>query len=116
MPVIEMKANVPVNEEQKKALAAGFVKAFADAGEDAVSHNLLVEIEGGRWIDFREDCGRPAALVSIRPGKMTPEKDYALIVAGCFAALKGVLPEIPHNRVYMTVAENPFWGWDGKLL
>lgn len=61
MPVIEMKANVPINDEQKKALASGFVKAFADAGEDVVSHNLLV---------------------TIRPGSITPERDCAPIAAG----------------------------------
>lgn len=116
MPVIEMKANVPVRPEQKAEIAAGFAKAFEAAGEPVVAGNILVEIDGERWISFRGNAEAPAAVVTIHPGPMTPKEDYAPIVAGFFETLKAVLPEIPQDRIYMTLSEIKSWGWDGKLL
>ena len=116
MPVIEMKTNTAVTVEQKEKIAAGFTKVFEAVGEAEVSQNLLVEIDGDRWIDFRGDAGQPAALVTIHPGPMTPEKDYAGIVAGFFKTVKDVLPDIPKERIYMTVSNISLWGWNGALL
>lgn len=116
MPVIEMKANIPVLKEQKKAIAAGFVQAFVQAGEEMVSKNLLIEIDGDRWIDFRGDSKQPSALVTIHPGPMTPEEDYASIVGGFFATLQEVLPQISADRIYMTISEIRHWGWAGRKL
>lgn len=116
MPVIEMKTNTAVTVEQKGKIAAGFIKAFEAAGETEVSKNLLVEIDGDRWIDFRKDAGQPSALVTIHPGPMTPESHYPRIVEGFFETLQDVLPDIPKERIYMTVSNINFWGWNGALL
>lgn len=92
------------------------MRAFAEAGEEAVSKNLLVEIDGDRWIDFRGDSEQPAALVTIHPGPMTPESDYSPIVAGFFETIKAVLPEISQDHIYMTLSEIRHWGWGGRKL
>ncbi|MCR5006282.1 MAG: hypothetical protein K6A77_10300 [Clostridiales bacterium] len=116
MPVIEIKTNTKISVAQKKTISEGFVRSFAEAGETEVAKNVLIEIQDERWIDFRGDAEEPAALVTIHPGPLTPEKDYAMIVAGFFATLQRVLPEIPQQRIYMTISEIRHWGWNGRKL
>lgn len=116
MPVIKMKTTESLTSGQKKELASGFVAAFADAGEVPVSKNLLTVIQDAQWMDFRGDSSRPAALLTVQPGPLTPEKDYAPIVAAFFRTIQQTLPQIPQERIYMTVANIDHWGWNGRLL
>ena len=116
MPVIELKTTEQIGQEGKKRIADGFSKAFDEAGEHEVSGNILTRIEGEQWIDFRHNETEPSALVVLHPGPLTPKKDYARIVAGIFRTLKEELPRIRENRIYVTVAQIDYWGWDGRLL
>ena len=116
MPVIELKTNITISGTQKKAIADGFSRAFFEAGEEMVSGNILTRAEGEQWIDFRHNVKDPSALVTIHPGPLTPESDYRPIVDAMFGVMAEVLPQIPKERIYMTVSQISFWGWDGGLL
>ena len=116
MPVIEFKTTLKLSEDQKLRMAAGFSQAFPDARGVKVSANVLVHIEDGQWIDFRGTVDAPSALAVIHPGPLTPPEDYRPIVKAFFDVLAEILPELPKERVYMTVSQIDHWGWNGALL
>ena len=116
MPIIEMKASVPVGKEIRKKLSDRFRKAFLKAGEPVCADNLAVRIEEDCWISFRGESESPAAIVTIHPGPLTPEEDYRPIVDDMFEAMRELLPEISPDRVYMTVSEIAHWGFSGRYL
>lgn len=116
MPVIEIKMTEKVAEETKKQLAVRFSDAFRKAGEEIPAQNLLLRIDDVEWICFRGDEKEPSALVTIHPGPMTPTTHYKTIVDELFCAMAELTPTIPKNRIYMTVSQIDYWGFDGGLL
>lgn len=116
MPVIELKTNIKVENEQKKMISQGFEKSFASVGEEEVSHNLLIHIHEDEYLNFRGNDQLPAALVVIHPGYLTPVEDYKGIIAGFFDVLKEYVPEIKANRIYMTVSCIDYWGFDNQYI
>ena len=116
MPVIELKTTTKLSKQARKNIAAGFSRCFAEAGEEVVARNILPHIEDEVWIDFRKNAEEPSALVVVHPGPMTPVEDYRPIIDGFFRVLEEDMPEVAKDRIYMTVSEIRYWGWDGRLL
>lgn len=118
MPVIEMKTNTIIDQAQQAQLCKGFQKAFQIAGEEEISHNLLIQIEGEKYINFRGNDTEPAALIIIHPGYMTPEKDYPALIRSFFDCLKEIpgISRISQKRIYITISSIDHWGFDGNYL
>ena len=116
MPVIEVKTNTTISKEQKTQICNGFMESFKKAGEEEVSHNILFQVEGDKYINFRENDEEPSALVIVHPGYMTAKEDYKKLVEGFFGTMKEVFPEMDPYRIYITIAQIDHWGWNGDYL
>lgn len=115
MPHIEIKTTQKLSEARKTDLAEKLVKAFAESSNPAVAANIQFIIEDNMYIHFRGDSTKPSANIQLHPGPLTPKEDYEKIIQSFFPVLVKEL-DTPQNRIYITVSEIKYWGFDGELV
>lgn len=115
MPHIEIKTTQTLSLQEKEDLCQQLARAFADSSSPAVAGNIQFVVEDGLFLHFRGDASQPSANVQVHPGPLTPQGDYEKIVEAFFPILTQAL-HTPKNRIYITVSEIQYWGFDGALV
>lgn len=115
MPNIKIKSTEKLTRDQKEDIANKLERAFAESSNAHVAGNIQFIIEGECFIHFRGDSKGPSAHIEIHPGPLTPEADYAKIIDAFFPVLVQQL-HTPQDRIYITISEVKFWGFNGELV
>jgi|GEM_PF-644588 len=115
MPHIEIKTTKKLSWEKKETLTQKLKEAFAQSSDLHVAGNIQFIVEDECFIQFRGDSSGPSANVQLHPGPLTPEKDYAKIIKAFFPILVEEL-DMPQNRIYITISEIKFWGFNGEMI
>lgn len=115
MPHIVIKTTQGLTFSQKENLASQLKDAFAHSSNQRVAGNIQFIIEDECFIQFRGSSHGTSASVEMHPGPLTAVDDYAEIVKAFFPVLVKEL-DTPQDRIYITISEVKYWGFNGELV
>lgn len=111
MPFINIKTNQNVSKAQQETIKAGLGKAIT-ALPGKSEQWLMVGIEP-EYVLYFQGTDEPAAMVSVQI--------YGGASGSAYSNLTGKITEILHtelhipaNRIYVSYASTPDWGWSGS--
>lgn len=111
MPYIHVTANIPITEEQEKALAAGAGKAVALLPGKSEQW-LMAGCKGGEALYF-QGKDEPAVFIEVRLFGSAPDSAYEALT-GELTRLAEQTLFIPRNRIYVQYEECRHWGFAGS--
>lgn len=111
MPFINIKTNQSVSNIQKDALKTAMGQAIS-ALSGKSEQWLMVGIER-EYILYHQGSDAPAAMVTVQVYGSPSSSDCNALTGRISEALNAIL-EIPKNRIYVSYAGTPDWGWNGS--
>lgn len=109
MPVIHIKTNKKISNEEKRSLAEKLTSAFASSSNPEVSKAIQYSIEDDVYMNFQGNDNIPTASLFLHMSPYIPESDNEKIIHAFFPILSEIL-NIQKENIYICISVEPYWG------
>lgn len=115
MPVINIRTNKKISNEEKRSLAEKLTSAFASSSlaekltYPEVSKAIQYSIEDDVYMNFQGNDNIPTASLFLHMSPYIPENDNEKIIHAFFPILSEIL-NIPKENIYICISVEPYWG------
>lgn len=111
MPMINIKTNVSVSSEQENTIMSALGKSISLIRGKSEAW-LMVGIDGGSSLCFREDKKTPCAFVNVSIYGSASTNEYEALTGAVTTLLNQQLG-IRSDRIYVCYQETMNWGYSG---